>query len=47
MSIGFYLMAEPCAHKKKYKILKKNLQKKKHIVNNSLPIPYFPPQPIK
>ena len=46
MSIGFYLMAEPCAHKKKYKILKK-ISKKKHIVNNSLPIPYFPPQPIK
>ena len=28
MSIGFCLMAETCAHKKKYKILKKISQKK-------------------
>ena len=45
MSIGFCLMAETRAHKKKYKILKKKSPKKKHIVNNSLP--YFPPHPIK
>ena len=46
MSVGFCLMAGTCARKKKYKILKK-ISKKKHIVNNSLPIPLFPSSPYK
>ena len=45
MSVGFCLMAETCAHKKKYKILKKI--PKKTYCKQFPPYPLFPSSPYK
>ena len=47
MSVGFYLMAGTCAHKKKYKILKKKNSKKKTYCKQFPPYPLFPSSPYK